>query len=30
MCEKAWKGFITGEWQESIDVNDFIIRNISP
>lgn len=30
MCEKAWKGFITGEWQKSIDVNDFIIRNISP
>ncbi|MDP4094175.1 MAG: formate C-acetyltransferase [Bacillota bacterium] len=30
MCEEAWKGFTAGAWQDSIDVNDFIIRNYNP
>ena len=26
----AWKGFVPGPWQESIDVRDFILRNYTP
>ena len=30
MCEKAWNGFLPGNWQNNIDVKDFIIKNYSP
>lgn len=30
MFEKAWNGFNPGNWQNSIDVRDFIIRNYAP
>ncbi|MCX8128489.1 MAG: formate C-acetyltransferase [Clostridia bacterium] len=29
MFEKAWNGFIPGNWQETIDVQDFISKNFS-
>lgn len=30
MTIKAWNGFIAGNWQENIDVRDFIIKNFIP
>ncbi len=30
MCEKAWNGFKSGNWQKCIDVQDFIIKNYLP
>lgn len=30
MCENAWGGFAQGEWNNSINVRDFIIRNYVP
>ncbi len=30
MCEEAWKDFIPGEWQDSINVGDFINKNYLP
>lgn len=30
LCENAWNGFIPGNWTESIDVRDFIVRNYAP
>lgn len=30
MCEKAWKGFVSGNWQKNIDVRDFIVKNYLP
>lgn len=30
MCEKAWEGFISGNWQRNIDVRDFIVKNYTP
>ena len=26
---EQWKGFITGSWQEEINVRDFILKNFS-
>ncbi len=30
MCEEAWRGFVPGNWQNAVDVNDFISKNYSP
>lgn len=30
MGEAAWNGFIAGNWQENINVHDFIIKNYTP
>jgi len=30
MSENAWKGFVPGSWQDTIDVRDFIIKNYTP
>lgn len=33
MAEKnidAWKGFVTGKWQEEVNVRDFIVHNYTP
>ncbi|MCX7922163.1 MAG: formate C-acetyltransferase [Clostridia bacterium] len=27
MCENAWNGFVEGNWQKAIDVQDFIVKN---
>ena len=27
MDQKAWNGFVPGNWQTSIDVRDFIVKN---
>jgi formate C-acetyltransferase len=26
----GWSGFLPGDWQTSIDVRDFIVRNVMP
>ena len=26
----SWSGFLPGPWQTSIDVRDFIVRNVTP
>src|SRR6476646_9968286 len=28
--QDAWRGFNAGDWQSSIDVRDFIVRNVTP
>lgn len=28
--ENAWRGFVTGPWQDEVDVRDFIQRNYTP
>ncbi|MBR5453257.1 MAG: formate C-acetyltransferase [Clostridia bacterium] len=30
MFENAWRGFLTGSWNENIDVRDFIQKNYAP
>ncbi len=30
MFDKAWNGFIQGNWQNAIDVRDFIVKNYNP
>ena len=27
---RAWRGFVTGRWDEAVDVRDFIVRNVTP
>lgn len=30
MDQKAWNGFVSGNWENNIDVRDFIVKNYTP